>query len=158
MMEGVEDKTVSASERPDINIERDLKAFTGLLDLAEEVHARRENIRKQFFLAMGGGAAGILGAAAAMASFSRVIDFDGEYLSAPEFFTSPLALVLSTVIIVAYVGVMFLYIQYRKQMRRETRALEEVMSVIHEVLQSSEMHMSPLEIAQVKIRLSRMDN
>lgn len=157
MIERTENRSTSASERSDREVARDLKAFSGLLDLAEEVHARRENIRKHLFLAMGAGFATILGAAASMASFARIID-SGEYLSTREFFSSPLTLVFLSVIIMAYFATSFLYLQYRRQMRRETRALEEVMSVIHEVLQSSEMQMSPLEIAQVRIRLSRMDN
>lgn len=143
--------------RSEVEVERDHRAFSALLDLAEEVHERREKIRKQFLLGVGAGLSAILAASAAIAGYSRIIN-EGEYLSFQELLTSPLSMVLSTVIVFAYFVIVLLYSQYRRQMTRETRALHEVMSVVHEVLQSSEVSMSPLEIAQVKIRLSRMDN
>lgn len=147
----------SHSPYRNMRVERDSKAFNSLLDLAENVHAHRESLRKQFFLAAAAGAGGILASAAAIASSSLFIS-SGEYLSFNEVLRSPLNLVFLSVGIVSYVVVTFGYIQYKRQMRRENRALHEVMSIIHEVLQSSEVNMSPLEIAEIKIRLSRMDN
>lgn len=132
-------------------VERDLKAFTGLLDLAEEVYSRREVIRRQAFVSIGSSLAAILVTGAAIASFM-------SNMSAGEFQNSPLFIVLASVIFAAYAGGIFLFSQARKQLRRETKAFEEVMSVVHEVLETSKAHMSPLEIAQIKIRLSRIDN
>lgn len=149
--------TEAFTARSDVEVERDHRAFSALLNLAEEVHERRVNLRKQFLLGAGAGVSAILAAAAAIAGYSRVIDA-GEYLTFRELFTLPLSMVLSTVILFAYFVIALLHSQYRRQMKRETRALHEVMSVVHEVLQSSELSMSPLEKAQVKIRLSRMDN
>lgn len=155
-----EEKTIYAkavTARSEVEVERDHKAFSALLDLAEEVHVRREDLRKQFLLGAGAGVSAILAASAAIAGYVRTID-TGEYLTFREVLTSPLSMVLSTVILFAYFVIILLYSRYRRQMKRETRALHEVMSVVHEVLQSSELSMSPLEKAQVKIRLSRMDN
>lgn len=157
MNDDVTSSIESMPVRSNTAVERDHKAFTSLLDLAEEVHARRESLRKQFFVGAGAGVMAIVASGAAIAGYSR-ITYIGENLSFFELFSSPLSMVFLTVIVFAYLLISLLYYQFRRQMRRETRALEEVMSVIHEVLQSSEVEMSPLEIAQVKIRLSRMDN
>ena len=66
---------------------------------------------------------------------------------------SPLLIVLIVVISAAYLGGMLFYHRYRKQKHRETRAFEEVMSMVHEVFEASKIHMSALELAEAKIRI-----
>ena len=139
-------------------VDRDLEAFSDLLKLAEEVHACRESIRRQNFLAMSVSFAIIYGAVGAMAIFAYYI-YAGDYQSVRDFWSTPMVLyLLFAILLLAYFGFAFLFIRYQKQMKRETQVLKNVMSVVHEVLQSSEKNMSPLEIAQVMIRLSRLDN
>ena len=138
-------------------VKRDLKAFSKLVNLAEEVQACRERIRRRLFFAMSVCGGLIFVAAIAMVNYVDSID-PREYSSTMEFLSAPLVVGFFSVILALYFAFIWLFHEYRRQTTREARALSTIMSVVHEVLQSSEMHMSPLEIAQVKIRLSRLDN
>lgn len=139
--------------RSEFSAERDLKAFDHLLSLAEDLHSKREMLRKQFLVGSGAATTAILVSVAAFASYPFNISFNK-----PELLSTPIAMVLASVAVFAYLLIAFLTAYYIKTRRRQTRAIEEVMSIIHEVLQSAEVEMSPLEVAQIRIRLSMMDN
>jgi hypothetical protein len=151
------DSSSTFSGRTKREIDRDIEAFSGLLELAEKLHSRLEKIRMQLSLVLGGAAATILIAAGSMASFSRSL-FLGEDYSLFRLIETPINLVLASIILVAYLGSAFLTVYLRLQMRRESRALKEVMGIVHEVLRTSEVSFSPLENTQIRIRLSRLDN
>lgn len=130
---------------------RDRKAFSELIFLAEKVQAQRDALRRQLQMIIGGSGFIVV---STMAVISTVYDF-----SSPSFFLSTPAGVLGAfIIIAAYVGAMYAYMQMSRRLRRENRAFDEVMSVVHEVFEGLKGELSPLELAETRIRLSRLDN
>jgi hypothetical protein len=59
---------------------------------------------------------------------------------------------------VMYVASRSLLIAYERALQREYAGFREVMSIVNEVFESVRQDMSPIEQAQARIRLSRLDN
>lgn len=131
--------------------DRDRKAFVDLIELAEQVQNRIGTINRQILLLFASIVAIVLG-------FVAPVYFLYAQNSERTVLESPATFLFIAVLIVAYCGGLFLYASYSRQLKRERRAFREVMSIVHEVFESAKSDLSALEIAEIKIRLSRLDN
>lgn len=152
-----ESHTITSSEST-THTDRDRKAFADLVTLAEKVQAQRDVLRRQMQVSLGGGAFIFLAAMSIILTVSI-----GRYplggASMLDFLlTSPAGIMAMLFALAAYVGTTFVYMQMSRRLRRENRAFEEVMSVVHEVFEGLKSDLSPLELAETRIRLSRLDN
>ncbi len=117
---------------------RDKKAFNDLIELAESIKKENDIVNNQFVKQLI--SLTIIGLAT-IASF--VILYEDPSF---ELNYSAKALII-TLAIIAYLFFVYSFTSYIKRKRRETRAFKEVMSIIHEVLASSEKNQSLLEKA-----------
>jgi hypothetical protein len=124
---------------------RDRQAFSELISLAEEIQRRRESLQQRLAVSI----AAIVGFAAVAASFG--FSFFG-------FYGVNWYYLLVTIAIVSYAALSYFSYVYLRQMRREKRAFSEVMTVVHELVAGLRSDLSPLEFAQIQVRLSRLDN
>ncbi|MEO0701876.1 MAG: hypothetical protein AAFY80_07045 [Pseudomonadota bacterium] len=152
-----ESYSVSRSETFSFD-DRDRKAFSELVSLAEKVQTQRDVLRRQMQFSLG---AGLFIMLAAMAVFTTLV-FDR---SAPSdatisgfLLTTPAGAMTIVFAVASYVGTTLVFMQMSRRLRRENRAFAEVMNVVHEVFEGLKEELSPLELAETRIRLSRLDN
>ena len=135
--------------------ERDRKAFGELIDLAERVQAERDSLRRQIYYLIG-----FVVFLAIVAVFTTFAIF--EVTSVDRLLNTasgPSAIVVAVIEIgVSYAAGATIYYLFAGRLRRESRALQEVMDIVHELHEGLKEELSPLEIAEIRIRLSRLDN
>lgn len=144
--------TENGSRQDPANLQdRDRKAFSELIELAEKVQSERDSLKRQIYVAFGG--IGFI-AISAVAVLLTVYDFS----SPRSFLETPAGLLAAMVILSAYAASMLFYLQASRRLRRENKAFTEVMDVVHEVYEGLKGDLSALELAETRIRLSRLDN
>ncbi|MBU2868947.1 hypothetical protein [Pacificibacter marinus] len=140
----------------DILSERDRKAYLDLLELAEKVQAEKELAKRQFFLSLFGVTFGVLGILAIVFTYfgSSVV---GEF-TFENILRSPAGALGLVAAMAGYFLGSYLTMLSMKKIRRERKAFEEVMGLVHEVYEATKSDLSAVEKAEVKIRFSRLDN
>ena len=153
-MSAYESEVTSANESDRRSVsslgDRDRKAFSELLSLAEKVQSEKDSLQRQMYFSIGAGLFTMLTIFSVLASFLDITNLD-------RLFSSPAGALSVSVLASAYVAFNYFFIQYSRRLRRERKAFEEVMNLVHEVFNGAKDEMSPLEVAEVKIRLSRLD-
>ena len=131
--------------------ERDRKAFGELIDLAERVQAERDSLRRQMYFSIGGFA--FLTIAAGSLLFTI---FDITSIDRPLSTAGGLLAAITTV--GSYAAGSAMYILLARRLKRESKAFREVMDIVHELYGGLRKNLSPLELAEIRVRLSRLDN
>ncbi len=131
--------------------ERDRNALNKLLDLAEVVQRTHYTLRRRIMMFTGATATLAIGVLTYITSGSRSS-------SVLEIMAIPVNGALLSLLFAAYVGGVVWYLSMRRQTRREEAAFKEVMGIVHEVFEGTKPDLSALEIAEIKIRLSRLDH
>lgn len=131
---------------------RNARAFSELLDLAEDVYFRREEYRRRLILFICVLATVI---AVLLLSISAVIFQVGDLFGSLKM---PIILSMAITVMMLYIFGIYQFYLLQKNIKRETSAFEQVMTIVHEILSASIGEFSVLEEAQIRIRLSRLDN
>lgn len=131
--------------------ERDRKAFGELVDLAERVQTERDSLRRQIYLSIGGVAFLAITAVSVLFTVFEVTSIEG-------ILSTSSGLLAAITIGASYFAGMIVYVQSASRLRRESKAFQEVMDIVHEVHEGLKEELSPLELAEIRIRLSRLDN
>ncbi|CAN7332399.1 hypothetical protein LJR090_002516 [Bosea sp. LjRoot90] len=140
------------SEKTEEQKARDRRAYSDLIGLAEAVQNQRAKLRRQFINIAG--LCFLFSIIAAVSSIVVVVTIQGVANVSAGFF----AAIAGLFIAVNYAAFGMSYLVYRRLDRRELSAFREVMAITHEVLESMKSDLSPLEMAEVRIRLLRLDN
>jgi len=129
--------------------DRDRKALSELIELAERVQYERYKITRQIFINAFAliGITLILSLLALNTSFSNTLDVLFGIQSDALF-----------LLVVAMGSIAFLALLYigRRLLARETIAFSEVMAVVYEVFEGVKNKLSPLELAEIRLRISRL--
>ena len=131
--------------------ERDRKAFGELIDLAERVQAERDNLRRQIYFSIGGVSFLAIAAVSALVTIFELSSLD-------RFLNTAGGLLAVITIGASYAAGAAIYFHSASRLRRESKAFREVMDIVHELHESLKEELSPLELAELRIRLSRLDN
>ena len=157
---GPPQKTVRAKERKrphslegsdELLSERDRKAFGELIDLAERTLAESDGLLRQIYFSIGG----II--FLTIAAIAVIIATFGD-TSSDELLDTTGAVLLLIAIAASYVAGAAIYFPLARRLRRESKAFREVMDIVHELHEGLKEELSPLERAEIRIRLSRLDN
>jgi len=135
--------------------DRDRKAFGDLITLAESVHSHREHLRlarlsslfRWVFI-------GALCAGGVILGLQFLRQLTSVELGLSYMFAA--GLVIGYLVI--FFGVTLSSSGYRRKIGRENKAFDEVMGIVQEVYEGTKPSLSALEVAEVSIRLSRLDN
>ena len=130
---------------------RDREAFGDLLNLAEKSQQSKEALERAHMILLGLGVIISLVLIVwivitiMMGLFPNYSSFIGVLTM-----VAPLSLAVSVITIGDFI--------YKRKLRRENKAFEEVISLVHETFEATKDEFSTLEIAETRIRLSRLDN
>ncbi|MCG6903838.1 MAG: hypothetical protein LJE68_14275 [Rhodobacter sp.] len=126
----------------------DKRSFSELVKLAEEISLNISNLqRRQIFATI-----------ALMAAFAAVIGAAVYiFASGPEkSLIDSSGVIIFAVIIAGAISVYLPTALFQGRITKEEKALQETVTLVHEVFESMQASLSPLELAQNKIRLARL--
>ena len=129
---------------------RDRKAFGDLVSLAEKSQMTADTLKRKILLSY---------VTLLFVSTAALFYIIAVYDRLPFDLLKPVPFILSALLVTAMHGGVFIVIRgYQVRLRREYNAFKKSISLAHEVFQGAKKNLSVLEAAEIKIRLSRLDN